>query len=253
MNALPNSITTAGLYLGSNNLGYHDGSAYKSYMDSSGNFYLGGTSGALQWNGTTLSIEGNITITGGQTADQLNQINAATGSNASAASNAATAASNAAGDAATAQQAADDAQNTADSKTDDTVANAASASAAAAQSTADGINANTGSLINPTSFTFNPNNLTNVSASPAGLHLGANQLGYSDGTSFKSFMDSSGNFYLGGTSGALTWTASTSVLNVNRVTATSGTIGSWGIASTQLEGGTAVSYTHLTLPTILLV
>ena len=63
LNALPGSITTAGLYLGSNNLGYHDGSVYKSYMDSSGRFYLGGTSGALQWNGSSLTITGNISFT----------------------------------------------------------------------------------------------------------------------------------------------------------------------------------------------
>jgi len=63
LNALPGTITTAGLYLGSNNLGYHDGSVYKTYMDSSGNFYLGGTSGALQWSSGTLTITGNITFT----------------------------------------------------------------------------------------------------------------------------------------------------------------------------------------------
>jgi len=63
LNALPGSITTAGLYLGSNNLGYHDGSVYKTYMDSSGNFYLGGTSGALQWSSGTLTITGNISFT----------------------------------------------------------------------------------------------------------------------------------------------------------------------------------------------
>jgi len=63
LNALPGTITTAGLYLGSNNLGYHDGSVYKTYMDSSGRFYLGGTSGALQWDGANLSVTGTITIT----------------------------------------------------------------------------------------------------------------------------------------------------------------------------------------------
>jgi len=63
LNALPGTITTAGLYLGSNNLGYHNGTDYKTYMDSSGRFYLGGTSGALQWDGANLSVTGTITIT----------------------------------------------------------------------------------------------------------------------------------------------------------------------------------------------
>lgn len=54
-------ISGAGLYLGSDYLGYYDSSNWKTYMDSSGNFYLGGSGGDLQWNGTTLSITGVIT------------------------------------------------------------------------------------------------------------------------------------------------------------------------------------------------
>lgn len=57
--------TGAGLYLGADYLGYYDSSNWKTYMDSSGNFYLGGTSGALQWNGSTLSITGVITVSAG--------------------------------------------------------------------------------------------------------------------------------------------------------------------------------------------
>ena len=55
----------AGLYLGSDYMGYYNGSAWKTYMDNSGNFYLGGTSGALTWNGTTLAVSGNIVIASG--------------------------------------------------------------------------------------------------------------------------------------------------------------------------------------------
>lgn len=64
---LPAPVTTggAGLYLGSNYMGYYNGSAWRTYMDSSGNFYLGGTSGKLTWNGTTLAIDGIITSTSG--------------------------------------------------------------------------------------------------------------------------------------------------------------------------------------------
>jgi hypothetical protein len=52
----------AGLYICSSYMGYYTGSAWTTYMDSSGNFYLGGTSGALQWNGVslTLSTVGNL-------------------------------------------------------------------------------------------------------------------------------------------------------------------------------------------------
>lgn len=56
-----NSPTTAGLYLGATYLGYYTGAAWTTYMDSSGDFYLGGTGGALIWNGSTLSItSGNL-------------------------------------------------------------------------------------------------------------------------------------------------------------------------------------------------
>jgi hypothetical protein len=56
---------SSGLYLGNNNLGYYNGSNWTTYMDSSGNFYLGGTGGSLQWNAGTnaLSISGKITVT----------------------------------------------------------------------------------------------------------------------------------------------------------------------------------------------
>jgi len=54
--------TGTGLFLDATHLGYYDTNAWKTYMDSSGNFYLGGSSGALQWNGTTLSITGVITV-----------------------------------------------------------------------------------------------------------------------------------------------------------------------------------------------
>jgi len=220
--ALPNSISTAGLYMGSNNLGYHDGTNYKSYMDNSGNFYLGGTSGALQWNGTSLSIAGSITISNPSDIDisSINNDSNLTGVT----------------DFSSATDAAAAAQDTADAKTDDTAANAAAAtanaatgSAAAAQATADGINANTGSLTNPT--TFSP---SSAAGTTAGLHLGSNMLGYSDGTNFVTAMTNGGDFFLGGSSGPLTWTAGSSTLNVNRVTATTGTIGGWAIGSSHI-------------------
>lgn len=65
--AFPATPTIAGLYLGATHQGYHDGTNWKTFMDINGNFYLGGTSGKLQWNaGTdTLTIVGAITATTG--------------------------------------------------------------------------------------------------------------------------------------------------------------------------------------------
>ena len=55
------SPSSSGLYLGADYLGYYNGSEWKTYMDSSGNFYLSG-SGVhhLSWNGTTLEIRGSL-------------------------------------------------------------------------------------------------------------------------------------------------------------------------------------------------
>lgn len=65
--AFPATPTVAGLYLGATHFGFHDGTNWKTFMDINGNFYLGGTSGKLQWNaGTdTLTIVGAITATTG--------------------------------------------------------------------------------------------------------------------------------------------------------------------------------------------
>lgn len=56
----------SGLYLSSTNMGFYNGSVWKTYMDNAGNFYLGGTSGALTWaaGSNTLTIT-NGTITSG--------------------------------------------------------------------------------------------------------------------------------------------------------------------------------------------
>ena len=59
--------TSSGLYLGSDVMGYFATGTpgeWLTYMDSDGNFYLGGTSGKLIWDGSDLSIIGDITATG---------------------------------------------------------------------------------------------------------------------------------------------------------------------------------------------
>jgi len=60
-------VTTAGLYLGTDYMGYFNGADWKTYMDGSGFFYLSGTNGSLVWNPSadTLEITGAVTATSG--------------------------------------------------------------------------------------------------------------------------------------------------------------------------------------------
>lgn len=60
------SPSGSGLFIGSDFLGYYTSGAWKTYMDSSGNFYLGGTGGALLWDeaGGNLLIQGNAVFSG---------------------------------------------------------------------------------------------------------------------------------------------------------------------------------------------
>jgi hypothetical protein len=64
-NASPNGT---GLYLGANNLGYYNNGAWATYMSSSGDFFLSGSTGNyLEWNSGLgrLNIQGGITATSG--------------------------------------------------------------------------------------------------------------------------------------------------------------------------------------------
>jgi len=69
-----------GLFLGSDYMGYFDdtANAWKTYMDSSGNFYLGGTSGSLVWNGTDLTVQGTVNATAGGFGTGYNKVTVAT-------------------------------------------------------------------------------------------------------------------------------------------------------------------------------
>lgn len=65
----PASIYGAGLYLGSDFMGYYNGAAWKSYIQNNGNFYFeGNASNYIQWNGTALTVAGSITVQGGNAA-----------------------------------------------------------------------------------------------------------------------------------------------------------------------------------------
>jgi phage minor structural protein len=65
---IPGTLGTpsgSGLFLSSTHLGYYDSGTWKTYMDNSGNFYLGGTGGKLQWNAGTNTLTVNGTMTSG--------------------------------------------------------------------------------------------------------------------------------------------------------------------------------------------
>ena len=205
-------------------LGVASGTPKLSLKNSDGSRYL-------KWDGSDLEIAGNITITAGPVASQLNQINAATGSNATAASNAGNAAATA--------------QSTADSKTDDTAANAAQATANTAQL---GVNQNasiTGSLVSTglTSGKFTPTANANLAT---GLHMGVDRLGFYDATSgvdaWRAYINSSGQFFLSDTAGdhGLSWNGSSLAVS-GQVTANSGQIGGWTIATDAIHTGTKVA------------
>ena len=60
------SPSTAGLYLGAANLGYWNGTTWKTYMDASGNFFLNGTgTNYLMWNGNALTVSGAVNALSG--------------------------------------------------------------------------------------------------------------------------------------------------------------------------------------------
>jgi hypothetical protein len=70
---IPNTLQApsgSGLYLSGTNLGFYDSSAWKTYMDNTGNFYLGGVTGKLQWiaGSNTLTIDGGAVVNGTITA-----------------------------------------------------------------------------------------------------------------------------------------------------------------------------------------
>jgi len=46
----------AGLYIGADHMGYYNASVWKTYMDNSGGFYLGGATGSFQWDGSYLDV-----------------------------------------------------------------------------------------------------------------------------------------------------------------------------------------------------
>ncbi len=208
---LTTGAAATGLNLTSQYLGYYDGANWKSYMDNAGKFYLGGSSGALQWDGSTLAISGEVVITGGATADAIaaaalvaNDATASADAAQGSATNAAASATNAAASASLAQGSADAAQGSADTANTSISNNSAAWAAGEA---------------NPTSYAFGASNSGNrfalaSSIAQSGLNLNSSFLGYHNGTEFQTYIANNGDFFLSGSQGGLTWDASTEELVV---------------------------------------
>ena len=234
--ALPAIATPSGsgLFLGSDYLGYYTAGVWKTFMNSTGGFYLGGTGGALQWNGTTLAITGSITITGGSgyanisdkptlgTISTLNEVVLGTNTSGGYATSAT------------------EGGNAADTMLVD--------GTAAATVKGGAVRANTG--LDGSGYVVLPvrGSVIGSAIGVTGLNLTSTYLGYYDGVAWKTFMDSSGNFYLGGTGGALQWVAASGTLTI------AATLSGNGSGITSITGGNisaaTVTVTQLNISTL---
>jgi hypothetical protein len=165
-----------GLYMDATHLGYYNGSTWMTYMSNTGNFYLGGTSGKLQWNGTTLSIDGNIVV--GTSSSGIGNFTDA-------------------GPLVDADDLDDIPDGTIYGKT--TVNEVTGAGRAY-------------SALDSSNYLITSVLPTSSPSAQTGLNLTASYMGYYN-SGWKTFMDNSGNFYLGGTSGELQWDGSTLLLS----------------------------------------
>jgi len=170
----PPTASAPGLYLGSEYLGYYNGtgtSGWKTYMDNQGDFYLTSSipgGGLLAWDSSTatLQINGSINIQGG---------NAATTTALSSSLNAVSGAINSA---------------------------TSSLSTSVATTT---FTTATGLIAKPP---------TVLVGSTSGLYLGSTFLGYYNGSDWKTYMSNNGNFFLSGTgTNALSWDGTTLTIN----------------------------------------
>jgi len=221
------------MYIGT---GTYNNTNTSFYVDNSGQFSL---KDKLTWDGTTLTVNGAVNITGGSAASAITNLNSATSSLASSVSTAQSTANTAVSNASTAQSTA----NTANTKAD------------TAQSQLTAIGSQSGSWVNPSNYNFGGSGFALANAAPAGsgLYLGANYLGYYNGSSWKSYMDNSGNFGLQGSAGYLTWTAASDALAIKgditatNITATNtGNIAGWTLSSDSLSKSTGSFSLRLT-------
>ena len=188
--AIPTS--GSGLFINDEKIGFVDENIPSALISSSGAFFLSGSNANnyLRWNGTTLEIGGAIILTNGSPSTNLGPLNDFTSSQNSINSN----------------------LNSETSSINSSLGN---------------INAATSSYLgSSTQFDFGGNGFTldTVSLNGAGLYLGSDKLGYYDNSAWKTYMDNAGQFFLGGTSGNLTWDGTNLLIN-GTVTASAGYIG----------------------------
>tara|TARA_B100001059_G_scaffold51215_1_gene44715 strand:+ start:36221 stop:41209 length:4989 start_codon:yes stop_codon:yes gene_type:complete len=203
------SIGSQSISIGNNR--YNDTNT-KFFVSSSGKFSLGQK---FKWDGSDLTIAGTITITNPGDIDASQIDNSTSGfTDDSTATEALTSASIAQTSASAAQTDANTANALALASVN--TANAANVTAQAAQATANAIEAVTQSLTNPAEYTFGGNGFTLGTHNPnTGLNQTHDFFGYFEGSSPKTFMSSSGDFFLGGTGGAFVWDESEGALKVS--------------------------------------
>ena len=204
-------------------------------MNNGGCFYLSGAgSNQLTWDTTTLTIVGNINITGGTAATQIT--NAA--SSGSVACAAALSAFNCAGTAYSCAATAFSCAGTAFS-----CAGTAFSCAGAAQGTA-----NHACNCSYTALSRSVDSVGKITFAPtpagSGLFLSSTHMGFYCCTAWKTYMNCGGCFFLAGCSGAggLTWDTNNLVICGNGIfsgtlCASSGNIGGWDINATSLSKG----------------
>jgi len=225
----PATLSGEGLFMDSTNLGYYSGSEWKTYMANNGNFYLTGSeTNYLAWDGTSLTISGNINVVGGNAATHA-ELDTATGSLETFATNAANEASSSlTGSIGNAQETATIASGTATTAAQAAVT--ASAEALAAQAAA--ATAISRSVDADGKISFNPAPLGE------GLYMNADNLGFYSGSEWKTYMSASGDFYLSGDGdNGLSWDGED--LSVDgTIVARAGEIGGITLESNKLYNGT---------------
>ena len=225
----PATLSGEGLFMDSTNLGYYSGSEWKTYMANNGNFYLTGSeTNYLAWDGSSLTISGNINVVGGNATTHA-ELDTATGSLETFATTAASEVSSSlTGSIDNAQETATIASGTATSAAQAAVT--ASAEALAAQAAA--ATAISRSVDADGKISFNPAPLGE------GLYMNADNLGFYSGSEWKTYMSASGDFYLSGDGdNGLSWDGED--LSVDgTIVARAGEIGGITLESNKLYNGT---------------
>jgi len=193
--------SVAGLYLTPLYSGYWTGSAWRSYFDSGGNFYLNAGAGSnfLAWNGSTLTINGAIVIQAGSSG-----IGSFSDAGALATQSSVTWASQVTGTGKPADNATVGATWGTNltgrpvELTDGRITTAISSGGVIQSRVDPGVN-----------WGANPG------AGVAGLLLGADYMGYWTGTVWRTYMDNAGRFYVNAGAGSnyMAWDGSTLTVN----------------------------------------